>query len=71
MDVLNSDVLFNVFRFLPVKDVGSCGRVCKDWLGQTREPVLWAALYARDYDGVVREDENPLEMYMEAGVSGG
>jgi len=68
MDVLNSDALFNVLKFLPVKDIGTCGRVCKEWLELTREPLLWTALYARDYKGIVDDGENPLQLYLEAGM---
>ena len=38
------EIMLQIFRQLPVKDIASAGQVCKGWYGLSEDPSLWRAV---------------------------
>ena len=43
--------------------LGACGQVCKVWMASFGQPLLWSALCAREWPGVLLPVDTPFELY--------
>lgn len=70
IEMLNDDVLENIFKHLPKHVVGlKVSLVCKLWRDIARSDLVWQSLYVRDLGIPVTESEGSwMERYKQDGI---